>query len=52
MGGVSNNSAPEAVVFGIEAGIQAAKKAKEMAVAANVDEKQVERCLLYTSRCV
>lgn len=43
MGGVSNNSAPEAVVFGIEAGIQAAKKAKEMAVAANVDEKQVER---------
>lgn len=41
--GMSNNSAPEAVVFGIEAGIQAAKRAlsqKEMKAA---DAKQVYR---------
>lgn len=41
--GMSNNSAPEAVVYGIEAGIQAAKKAKSMEKAGAVDEKQVKK---------
>lgn len=43
MGGVSNNSAPEAVVFGMEAGIRAAEKAKDISNSGRVDERQVER---------
>ena len=43
MGGVSNNSAPEAVVFGMEAGIRAAEKAKEISEAGKVDGRQVEQ---------
>lgn len=43
MGGVSNNSAPEAVVFGMEAGIQAARKAKSTSKTKAIDEKQVNR---------
>lgn len=41
--GMSNNSAPEAIVYGIEAGMQAAKRAMEMEKPGNVDESQVER---------
>lgn len=41
--GMSNNSAPEAVVYGIEAGIQAAEKAKRIEKAGCVDEYQVEK---------
>lgn len=41
--GMSNNSAPEAVVYGIEAGLQAAKKAKETECGGKVDISQVAR---------
>lgn len=41
--GMSNNSAPEAVVYGIEAGMRAAKKAKTMERPGSVDEAQIER---------
>ena len=40
---MSNNSAPEAVVYGIEAGLQAAKKAKETECGGKVDISQVAR---------
>ena len=39
--GMSNNSAPEAVVYGIEAGIQAAQKAKNEKRMSRIDEKQI-----------
>lgn len=39
--GMSNNSAPEAVVYGIEAGIQAAQKAKNEKRMGRIDEKQI-----------
>ena len=41
--GMSNNSAPEAVVYGVEAGIQAARKAKSIQKTETIDEKQVEK---------
>ena len=41
--GLGNNSAPEAVVFGIEAGIQAAQKAKELSAQPGYQQEQVEQ---------
>lgn len=41
--GMSNNSAPEAVVFGIEAGIQAARRSHDMKEAKAVDTEQVHK---------
>lgn len=41
--GMSNNSAPEAVVYGIEAGIQAARKAKTMGKNEIIHNEQVMR---------
>ena len=44
--GMSNNSAPEAVVYGIEAGLQAAERAKKLKAATTklrIDKTQVEK---------
>lgn len=41
--GMSNNSAPEAVVYGIEAGIQAAKRTQNVRDWGEIDTTQVEK---------
>lgn len=50
IGGMGNNSAPEAVVYGIEAGIQAAEKAKQIKTKSEIDQEQVEQVVQMVER--